>query len=70
MMKASYSIFGHFTLHFLFVFPYDVLYLDSKTLTEEQRDRMFDDLNSKPDKIGWMVHILSPHYISTCMLRR
>lgn len=45
-------------------------YVDSKTLSEEQRDRMFDDLNENTDKIGWMVHILSPHYISTCMLRR
>ncbi|XP_067935444.1 ribonuclease H2 subunit A-like [Watersipora subatra] len=45
-------------------------FADSKTLSEPQRDKMFDELNARTDAIGWMVKILSPHYISTCMLRR
>ncbi|KAK2143783.1 hypothetical protein LSH36_814g03061 [Paralvinella palmiformis] len=43
---------------------------DSKTLTEEKRDEIFDKIHAATDKIGWIVHILSPNYISNSMLRR
>ncbi|KAK3590182.1 hypothetical protein CHS0354_041238 [Potamilus streckersoni] len=43
---------------------------DSKTLTEEKRDSIFEKLNDAKHFIGWMVEIISPHSISTNMLRR
>ncbi|GFS18918.1 ribonuclease [Elysia marginata] len=45
-------------------------FADSKTLTEEQRDKIFSEINSSLDLLGWMVEILSPAYISRSMLRR
>ncbi|GFO25809.1 ribonuclease [Plakobranchus ocellatus] len=45
-------------------------FADSKTLTEEQRDTIFADINSSLDILGWMVEILTPTYISSSMLRR
>ncbi|RUS79987.1 hypothetical protein EGW08_012252 [Elysia chlorotica] len=45
-------------------------FADSKTLTEEQRDNIFSEINSALDLLGWMVEILSPAYISRSMLRR
>jgi len=44
--------------------------LDSKTLTEEQRESIFTQLNEAREMIGWMVEVLSPTYISNSMLRR
>ncbi|WAR22206.1 RNH2A-like protein [Mya arenaria] len=44
--------------------------LDSKTLTEEQREAIFEQLTGAGEIIGWMVEILSPTYISNSMLRR
>ena len=46
------------------------LIIDSKTLTEEQREELFDRINQNGDFIGWAIEILSPNYLSTCMLRR
>ncbi|KAL3864278.1 hypothetical protein ACJMK2_005974 [Sinanodonta woodiana] len=46
------------------------LFSDSKTLTEEKRDSIFEKLNDAKHLIGWMVEIISPHNISTNMLRR
>ena len=43
---------------------------DSKTLTEEQREKIFKKIDEAKDSIGWIVDILSPNYISTSMLRR
>ncbi|XP_050399804.1 ribonuclease H2 subunit A [Patella vulgata] len=43
---------------------------DSKTLSEEQRDSMFEKIHKASDKVGWMVEILPPTYISNSMLRR
>lgn len=46
---------------------------DSKQLTEEKRDAIFDELNTKEyarDSIGWAVEVISPSVISSCMLRR
>ncbi|VDI32089.1 ribonuclease H2 subunit A [Mytilus galloprovincialis] len=45
-------------------------FADSKTLTEEQRESIFDKINEANDMIGWMVEVLSPTFISTSMLRR
>ncbi|KAK3756007.1 hypothetical protein QZH41_013191 [Actinostola sp. cb2023] len=46
-------------------------FADSKTLTEEQREALFDTLSRKnSDFIGWVIDILSPNYISNAMLRR
>ena len=44
--------------------------LDSKTLTEEQREEIFSKICDNTDMMGWMVHILSSACISRSMLRR
>ncbi|XP_025024415.1 ribonuclease H2 subunit A isoform X2 [Python bivittatus] len=44
--------------------------LDSKTLTEAQREELFEKLDAAKDVIGWALHILSPNFISTSMQRR
>ncbi|XP_066473447.1 ribonuclease H2 subunit A [Tiliqua scincoides] len=43
---------------------------DSKTLTEPQREQLFEQLDAANDFIGWALHILSPNFISTSMQRR
>lgn len=46
---------------------------DSKQLTEEKRDLIFDNLNTKEyanKSIGWAVEVISPNVISSSMLRR
>lgn len=46
---------------------------DSKQLTEEKRDHIFSELNTKDfakDSIGWAVEVISPNVISNCMFRR
>ena len=46
---------------------------DSKQLTEEKRDIIFDDINTKEYAntcIGWAVEIISPNVISTSMFKR
>lgn len=44
---------------------------DSKVLKEDQRDELFVKLNSHTqDFIAWVVHILSPEYISKSMLSK
>lgn len=46
---------------------------DSKQLTEEKRDIIFDDIHKKQyalDAIGWAVEVISPNEISRSMFRR
>lgn len=43
---------------------------DSKKLTAEAREQMFQIASDISDWFGWSVHVLSPHDISECMLRR
>lgn len=46
---------------------------DSKQLTEEKREIIFDDINTKDyakDTVGWAVEVISPNQISQSMLRR
>ncbi|MEE6515306.1 hypothetical protein FKM82_023949, partial [Ascaphus truei] len=43
---------------------------DSKTLSEAERERLFEKLNATSEFIGWAVHILSPNVISTSMQQR
>ena len=43
---------------------------DSKSLTEVQRDSIFDKICEKHDQMGWAVEAISPNYISNCMYRR
>ncbi|KAM4675012.1 ribonuclease H2 subunit A [Discoglossus pictus] len=43
---------------------------DSKTLTEAEREKLFETLNATTDFIGWALHILSPNVISTSMQQR
>ncbi|KAK7498341.1 hypothetical protein BaRGS_00010295 [Batillaria attramentaria] len=45
-------------------------FADSKTLTEEQREGIFEKVCDNLDLMGWMVEILSPAFISRSMLRR
>ncbi|KAF5280665.1 hypothetical protein FQA39_LY05313 [Lamprigera yunnana] len=43
---------------------------DSKTLTEEKRDNIFSSLCSSENVFGFAVDVISPTYISNCMLSR
>jgi len=43
---------------------------DSKTLTEENRNVLFDKLQRTSDTIGWIAEILMPGFISNSMLKR
>lgn len=43
---------------------------DSKTLTEEQREKLFDKIHENNNYIGWSLEIISPAYISTSMYKR
>ena len=43
---------------------------DSKQLTEEQRDKLFDAIKAAPDTVGWTVTVLQPQHISESMLRK
>jgi len=43
---------------------------DSKTLTEDQREKLLDKVFENNDYLGWAVNVLSPSYISTSMYRR
>ncbi|KAL7292863.1 hypothetical protein TKK_0013537 [Trichogramma kaykai] len=43
---------------------------DSKSLTEEKRDIIFDKICENEDKMGWAVDSISPNYIANCMYRR
>ena len=43
---------------------------DSKVLTAEQREQLFQSINSSSSFLGWKVEVLSPSHISNCMLQR
>ena len=43
---------------------------DSKTLTEEQRENLFEKIHENKENIGWSIELISPSYISQCMYRR
>ncbi|PIK43212.1 putative ribonuclease H2 subunit A [Apostichopus japonicus] len=45
-------------------------FADSKTLTEEQREALLKSIQDASDFIGYNVQILTPSYISSCMLGR
>ena len=45
-------------------------FADSKQLTEDQRDKLFEKINQIESKLGWAVNILSPNLISNSMLKR
>lgn len=42
---------------------------DSKVLNEEQREKLFELINTA-EYLGWKVEILSPNHISNSMLQR
>uniref|UniRef100_A0A9L0SNW5 Ribonuclease n=1 Tax=Equus caballus TaxID=9796 RepID=A0A9L0SNW5_HORSE len=44
--------------------------LDSKTLSESERDRLFARMKEDGDFVGWALDVLSPNLISTSMLGR
>ncbi|XP_063973227.1 ribonuclease H2 subunit A isoform X2 [Diachasmimorpha longicaudata] len=43
---------------------------DSKTLTEDKRDEIFDKICDKHEEMGWMVEAISPNIIANSMYRR
>lgn len=43
---------------------------DSKTLSESERERLFEKINQDGDFVGWALDVLSPNLISTSMLGR
>ena len=46
------------------------LSIDSKQLTEERRTSIFAEYDQHADHLGFILKVLSPHMISTSMLRR
>lgn len=48
----------------------DLGFADSKTLSEEKREELLKKIQDSNEFIGYNVEILSPNYISTCMLGR
>lgn len=59
-----------YVFSYMSCFQFQTIVSDSKTLTEEKREEIFDMLNKTENLIGWMIEILSPTYISNSMLRR
>lgn len=47
-----------------------VLLSDSKTLTEAEREALFEKLDEAKSYVGWALQVLSPNTISTSMLQR
>lgn len=43
---------------------------DSKTLTEDQREKLFRKLDSMGEFVGWAVEIISPNSICNSMFKR
>lgn len=43
---------------------------DSKTLSEAERENLFEKLDEARSYVGWALQILSPNTISTSMLQR
>ncbi|XP_043275595.1 ribonuclease H2 subunit A [Venturia canescens] len=43
---------------------------DSKTLTEEQRDKIFDKICEKHEEMGWSIEAISPNVIANSMYSR
>ncbi|XP_029440993.1 ribonuclease H2 subunit A [Rhinatrema bivittatum] len=43
---------------------------DSKTLSEAERERLFEKLDGSREYLGWALQILSPNVISTSMQQR
>ncbi|XP_066248656.1 ribonuclease H2 subunit A [Euwallacea similis] len=43
---------------------------DSKALTEEKRDQIFDKICEKSNKMGWAVELIAPNSICNSMLSR
>ncbi|XP_057370044.1 ribonuclease H2 subunit A-like [Daphnia carinata] len=43
---------------------------DSKTLSEDQREKLFEKLDSLKDFVGWVVEIISPNSICNSMFKR
>lgn len=50
--------------------PSLTFFADSKTLTENERERLFAKMEEDGDFVGWALDILSPNLISTSMLGR
>ncbi|XP_030208732.1 ribonuclease H2 subunit A [Gadus morhua] len=48
----------------------DLKVADSKTLTEAERENLFQNISDAKDFVGWALQILSPNTISTSMLQR
>ncbi|XP_020503326.1 ribonuclease H2 subunit A [Labrus bergylta] len=48
----------------------DLKVADSKTLTEEERENLFEKIDEANSFVGWALQILSPNTISTSMLQR
>lgn len=43
---------------------------DSKVLSEQARDAIFDGITKQNNLLGWAVHIISPTTISNCSFKR
>lgn len=50
--------------------PLPTLLPDSKTLSENERNKLFAKMEADGDFVGWALDVLSPDLISTSMLGR
>lgn len=69
MECAGFQIFFYFLKSWKRILLFSP-FLDSKTLKEEDRERIFKTLNDENKLCGFALKVLSPHTISTGMLRR
>jgi len=44
--------------------------VDSKSITEEKRELIFEKLCAETEYIGWAIEAISPNFICNSMLRR
>ncbi|XP_038896350.1 uncharacterized protein LOC120084615 [Benincasa hispida] len=63
------TVVHHISISFTFLPTCDVLPLDSKTLKEEKKEELFEDLKSN-ETIGWAVNVIDPRELSSKMLNK
>lgn len=63
------TVVHHLPISFTSLPTFDVLHLDSKTLKEEKREELFEDLKAN-ESIGWAVDVIDPRELSSKMLNK
>lgn len=74
MLFSLHITNNYFTCKFLFMFMLTQFFLmkyntDSKTLKEEKREELFEELKTN-ESIGWAVDVIDPRDLSAKMLKK